>query len=150
MKLHIRFFSGNLQTATAHLLVSLKQLKTHWMLLAQWQAMAVWSHVLHTQPAKSLEMSKLQYSLTSITLLILCLCMVSVWIAPMFLGTGTPVIEFTETDSDPSEFEEDLFLVNQGAGGILHPLNLRIGAIHLNMQPASLARVFSPPKPFSS
>jgi hypothetical protein len=29
-------------------------------------------------------------------------------------------------------------------------LNLKIGAIHLNTQPASLARVFSPPKPFSS
>ena len=76
--------------------------------------------------------------------------MVSVWIAPVFLGTGTPVMEFTETDSDPFEFEEDLFLVNRSADGIIHLLNLRIGAIRLNMQPASLAPVFSPPKPFSS
>jgi hypothetical protein len=95
-------------------------------------------------------MSKIQNSLTIFALLILCLCMVSVWIAPVFLGTGTPVIEFTETDSDPLEFEEDLFLVNQGTDGIIHPLNLRIGAIHLNTQPASLACVFSPPKHFSN
>jgi hypothetical protein len=76
--------------------------------------------------------------------------MVNVWIAPVFLGTGTPVMEFTETDSEPFEFEEDIFLVNRGADGIIYLLNLRIGAIRLNMQPALLARVFPPPKPFSS
>jgi hypothetical protein len=75
--------------------------------------------------------------------------MVGVWTAPMFLGTAVLAMEFTETDFDPFEFDEDLFLVNQGAAGMIHPLNLRIGAIRLNMQPASLARVFSPPKPFS-
>jgi len=95
-------------------------------------------------------MSKTQNSVAVFTLLILCLCMVSVWIAPVFPGTGIPVMEFTEADSDPFEFEEDLFLINQGAGGRIDPLNLKIGAIHLNTQPASLARVFSPPKPFSS
>jgi hypothetical protein len=112
--------------------------------------MAVGSHVLHKEPAISLEMSKLQNSLTIFTLLILCLCMVNVWIAPVFPGTSTPVIELAETDSDPLEFEEDLFLVNQGAGGMIHPLNLRIGAIRLNVQPASLARVFPPPRHLSS
>lgn len=76
--------------------------------------------------------------------------MVSVWIAPAFFETGRMVLEFTETESDPFEFEEDLFLVNHGAGGIIHPVNLRIGATRLNMQPASLARVFSPPRHFSS
>ena len=76
--------------------------------------------------------------------------MVSVWIAPAFLETGRPVMEFTETDSDPFEFEEDLFLVYRGTDGISHPVNLRIGATHLNIQPASLERVFSPPRPFSS
>jgi hypothetical protein len=76
--------------------------------------------------------------------------MVSVWIAPVFLETGRLVMEFTETDSDPFEFEEDLFLVNHGADGIIHPVNLRIGVTHLNIQPASLERVFPPPKPFSS
>jgi hypothetical protein len=95
-------------------------------------------------------MSKIQNFLAVFTLLTLCLCMVSVWTAPVFLGTGTPVIEFTDTDFDPLEFEEDLFLVNQGGDGIIHALNLRIGAIYLNMQPASLARVFSPPKHFSN
>jgi hypothetical protein len=95
-------------------------------------------------------MSKLQNSLTIFTLLTLCLCMVSVWIAPAILETGRLVMEFTETDSDPFEFEDDLFLLNGGAEGIIHPMNLRIGAIRLNRQPASLARVFSPPRPFSS
>jgi hypothetical protein len=76
--------------------------------------------------------------------------MVGVWTTPMFFGTAILAMEFTETDSDPFEFEEDLFLVDRGADGIIHPLNLRIGAIRLNMQPASLARVFSPPKPFSN
>ena len=76
--------------------------------------------------------------------------MVSVWIAPVFLETGRLVMEFTETDSDPLEFEEDLFLVNHGTDGIIRPVNLRIGATRLNMQPPSLARVFPPPKPFTS
>ncbi|MGE5378623.1 MAG: hypothetical protein ACM3XO_26510 [Bacteroidota bacterium] len=95
-------------------------------------------------------MSRLQNSLTIFTLLILCFCMVSVWIAPAFLEAGRLVTEFTETDSDPFEFEEDLFLRNGGADGIVHPVNSRIGATRLNMQPASLARVFSPPRHFSS
>jgi hypothetical protein len=95
-------------------------------------------------------MRRLQNSITIFTLLILCICMVSVWIAPAFLESGRLVMEFTETDSDSFEFEEDLFLVNHGADGIIHPVNLRIGATRLNIQPASLARVFSPPKPFSN
>jgi hypothetical protein len=94
-------------------------------------------------------MSKTQNSVAVFTLLILCLCMVSVWIAPAFLEMGGLVMEFTETDSDPFEFEEDLFLANHGTDEIIHPVNLRIGVTRLNMQPASLARVFSPPKPFS-
>jgi hypothetical protein len=97
-----------------------------------------------------LEMSKLQNALTFFTLLILCLCMVGVSIAPGLLEMGSPAMEFTETDSDPFEFDEDLFLVNHGADGIIHPVNLRIDVTHLNMLPAALARVFSPPKPFSS
>jgi hypothetical protein len=93
-------------------------------------------------------MSKIYKSLTIFTLLILC--MVSVWIAPVFLGTSTPAMEFTETDAEPFEFEEELILVNCGTAGLIFAVRLRIGGTHLNMLPAALARVFSPPKPFSS
>ena len=82
------------------------------------------------------------------TLLILCL--VSVWSAPVFLGIDTPAVEFTETDSDPFEFDEDLLLIHRGTGGMGDGFNFSIGGIHLNMQPAFLARVFSPPRFFPS
>jgi hypothetical protein len=76
--------------------------------------------------------------------------MVGVSIAPGLLKMGSPAMEFTETDSDPFEFEEELILVNCGTAGLIFAVRLRIGGTHLNMLPAALARVFSPPKPFSS
>jgi hypothetical protein len=76
--------------------------------------------------------------------------MVSVSIAPMFPGIGTPDMEFSQTDADPSEYEEDQFLVNCGNNAIFHQLSLRIEAACLDVQPASLVRVFSPPRSFSS
>lgn len=93
-------------------------------------------------------MRKPQISLMIFTLLILCL--VSVWSAPVFLGIDTPAVEFTETDSDPFEFDEDLLLIHRGAGSMVDGFNFSIGEIHLNMQPAFLARVFSPPRYFPS
>ena len=91
-------------------------------------------------------MSKLHNSLILFTLLILC--MISVWIAPVILGIYISVMEFTEADSDPSEYAEDLYLVDPSTGGMIQPLNLRIAATHLYIHPASLARLFSPPRSF--
>ena len=68
----------------------------------------------------------------------------------MFLVTDTPVLEFNEADSDSFEFEEDLLLLRRCADGMLHPVNLRIGAEYLSVQLPSLARVFTPPKHPSS
>jgi hypothetical protein len=93
-------------------------------------------------------MSNLHKARTLFTLLILC--MVSVWIAPIFIGIGTPVVEFTETDPDLFEFEEDFYLGSHSTGGMIHPMNLRTVAAHLHKHPASLARVFPPPRPFCS
>jgi hypothetical protein len=95
-----------------------------------------------------MEMSKQHNSVMILTILILC--MISVWIAPVFLMTGMPAMDFAGTDSDSFEFEEDLILVNRSNDGIVHPMSLRIGTTRLNIEPASLAHVFSPPKPFSS
>jgi hypothetical protein len=91
-------------------------------------------------------MSKLHHS--GIMFILLIVCMVSVWIAPVFLGTSTPVMEFTETEAEPFEFEEELILVNYGAAGLIPAIRLRIGGTYLNMLPAALSRVFSPPRPF--
>jgi hypothetical protein len=93
-------------------------------------------------------MSKQHNSVMILTILILC--MVSVWIAPVLLGIGTHVMEFTEADSDMFEFEEELILADRGINGMIHTINFRIGGTYLNILPASLARVFSPPKPFYS
>jgi hypothetical protein len=93
-------------------------------------------------------MGKLHNSLTIITLLILC--MVSVWAAPVFLGMDTHAMEFTETDTDPFEFDEDPFLIGCGTDSMIHATNFRIGGTHLSMRPASFARVFPPPRPFYS
>ena len=91
-------------------------------------------------------MNKLHSCRTILTLLILCLCIVSVSIAPVSPGMGPPAVEFSESDSDPSEFEEDQFLVNCGNDGIIHQMSLRTGAACLDAHPAALARVFSPPR----
>jgi hypothetical protein len=76
--------------------------------------------------------------------------MISVWIAPVLLMTAMPAMDFVETDSDSFEFEKDIILVNRHNGDIVQPMNFRIDAIRLNMRPAALARVFSPPKLFFS
>ena len=93
-------------------------------------------------------MRKPPLSLMILTFLILCL--VSVWSAPAFLGMDTPAVEFTETDADPFEFDEDLLLIHRGTGGMVDAFNFSFGGIHLNMHPAFLARVFSPPRFFTS
>lgn len=93
-------------------------------------------------------MSKLHKSPIIFTLLILCI--VSVWIAPVFLGIGLLAMEFTEADSDPFEFDEDLYLVDYHASGITYSKNLRSLATLLYVHPASLSRVFSPPRSFYS
>jgi hypothetical protein len=82
--------------------------------------------------------------------MLLILCLVSVWSAPVFLGIDTAAVEFTETDSDPFEFDEDLFLIHRGTGSMANRISFTIGGIHLNMLPASLTRVFSPPRFFSA
>ncbi len=64
------------------------------------------------------------------------------------MGVGTPVMEITETDTEPFEFDEELILENWGTVGLSFPIRLRIGGTPLNMQPAALARLFSPPRPF--
>ena len=93
-------------------------------------------------------MRKPPISLMILTFLILCL--VSVWSAPAFLGMDTPAVEFTETDSDLFEFDEDLLLIHRGTGGMVGGFIFSIGRMHLIMQPAFLARVFSPPRFFTS
>src|SRR5512139_3964988 len=95
-----------------------------------------------------LKMHKPHIARMIFTLLILCL--VGVWSAPVLLGIDTPAVEFTETDSDSFEFDEDLLLIHRGTGGMIDALNFSIGGIDLNMQPAFLARVFSPPRFFPS
>lgn len=80
------------------------------------------------------------------TLLILCL--VSVWSAPVFLGIYLTAVEFTETDSDPFECDEDLLLIHRGSGGRVDGIKFNIGRMDFDMQPASLTCVFSPPRFF--
>jgi hypothetical protein len=93
-------------------------------------------------------MSKPHTPLALFTLLILC--MVSIWMAPVFLGTDIPFMDFTETDSDPGEFEEDLFLASCDNGGMIQTICFRIGELQLSMHPVSFAPVFPPPRPFYS
>ena len=79
--------------------------------------------------------------------MLLILCMLSVWTAPMFFWTGMPAVELTENDSDPFEFDDEFFLINRDPGSMLHLVNFRAGKTHLGVRPASLERVFPPPKP---
>jgi hypothetical protein len=90
-------------------------------------------------------MSKLHNS--QMIFMLLILCMVSVWTAPMFFWTGMPAVEFTENDSDPFEFDDDLFLIDRDGGGMLRSINYRTGGIYLGGRPASLERAFPPPRP---
>ena len=91
-------------------------------------------------------MRKLPSYRTTFRLLILCLCMVSLWIAPVFLEVAIPVGALSETDSDPYEFDDDLFSTRHEIVETMDDASSRVGTIYLSAKPASLGRLFSPPK----
>ncbi len=95
-------------------------------------------------------MIKLHSGRIILRLLIFCLCMVCLWIAPVSLAADLPAGEFTEADVETCEFEDDLFSANPGNGGTNAPASSRVGTIKLSAKPASLVRPFSPPKVIQS
>jgi hypothetical protein len=93
-------------------------------------------------------MNKLQSSPTILIFLVLCLGMITVGIAPVFIAVDMPIIDGVEIDSDTFEVDEDFFSANCRATEIIYLVCSRGGILHLNAKPAALARPFSPPKLF--
>ncbi len=85
--------------------------------------------------------------LITLGLLILCLGMISVWIAPVFHWTDLPAIGFAEVNPDQFEFEDDFFAMSIVDVTIAEQVFSNSRTTSLDCQPASLLPVFSPPKP---
>ena len=81
-----------------------------------------------------------------LAIVILCLILCSLFLAPLFHVLGTATAEIAEVDSELTEYEEELLFVFGGRFKFASALTSSLGTTRLNDHPASLSPAYLPPK----
>jgi hypothetical protein len=81
----------------------------------------------------------------TLAILAFCLCLGSQAILPISNAVGPSALEASETESEPTEFEEDL-LATTVAATIAGLIFSKYGSVNLDFQTADLLPVSPPPK----
>jgi hypothetical protein len=85
-------------------------------------------------------------SRSPLTIALLCLCLCSLFLAPVFHVLGTAMPEVAEFDSELTEYEEDLLIAFGERSTFASAMTSGRGITRLNIHPASLSPAFLPPK----